>query len=244
MGTELIRFEYGSKLYGTSTVHSDSDQMAIYVEDREAVTGISHAQTEEVKTATPGHRSSAGDTDLVRYPLRHWAALAARGNPTVIMALFAPLSLCHLYTPTIDMIRANSGAFVSHDAGRAFLGYMRNQILALTGARNKKTNRPELVHKYGYDTKFAYHALRLGYQGIELMTRGELSLPMDDSVRANLIAIRNGEIGQDEFLATAHRIGKKLEDAIDQNFVPEHANLPVINRVLHEVYMKEFGHGS
>jgi uncharacterized protein len=42
----------------------------------------------------------------------------------------------------------------------------------MTGGAGAHTNRPELVAVHGYDTKYAMHALRLGLQGIELLTTG------------------------------------------------------------------------
>ena len=42
----------------------------------------------------------------------------------------------------------------------------------MTGQAGAHTNRPELVAAHGYDTKYAMHALRLGLQGIELLTTG------------------------------------------------------------------------
>ena len=35
-----------------------------------------------------------------------------------------------------------------------------------------RVNRPELIAAHGYDTKYAGHVLRLGYQGIEFLETG------------------------------------------------------------------------
>jgi hypothetical protein len=45
----------------------------------------------------------------------------------------------------------------------------------------------------GYDTKYAMHALRLGFQGIELLTTGRITLPVPEPHRAYLRSIRRGE---------------------------------------------------
>lgn len=45
---------------------------------------------------------------------------------------------------------------------------------------SKVGNRKELYTKYGYDTKFLSHAYRLVIEGIELMTTGDLQLPITD----------------------------------------------------------------
>src|SRR5688572_31106775 len=41
-----------------------------------------------------------------------------------------------------------------------------------------RSHRPELEEMYGFDTKYAMHMLRLGFQGVELLTTGRLNLPM------------------------------------------------------------------
>ena len=64
-------------------------------------------------------------------------------------------------------------AILSRRAGRGYLGYLHGQKERLLGARGqKRVNRPELVEAHGYDTKYAMHAARLGYQGLELLETG------------------------------------------------------------------------
>jgi hypothetical protein len=54
-----------------------------------------------------------------------------------------------------------------------------------------------LVAEHGYDTKYAMHALRLGAQGVELLTTGRIALPAPEPDRSFLRAIRRspGEAG-------------------------------------------------
>jgi uncharacterized protein len=64
-------------------------------------------------------------------------------------------------------------AVLSRQAGRGYLGYLRGQKERLLGSRGQKNvNRPELVAAHGYDTKYAMHAARLGYQGLDLLGTG------------------------------------------------------------------------
>ena len=64
----------------------------------------------------------------------------------------------------------NASCFVSRLAVGRFLGYLKTQKAAMTSQAGAHTNRPELVAVHGYDTKYAMHALRLGLQGVELLT--------------------------------------------------------------------------
>jgi hypothetical protein len=54
----------------------------------------------------------------------------------------------------------------------------------LVGERGQRdVNRVELIERFGYDTKYAMHMLRLGHQGVEFLESGRLTLPIRDPVR-------------------------------------------------------------
>jgi hypothetical protein len=97
------------------------------------------------------------------------------------------------------VLRANTHWFASRRAGRAYLGYMERQRDRMTGARGQmRVNRPELIAAHGYDTKYAGHVLRLGYQGIEFLETGRLTLPMPSRERSRVLDVRNGRVAFEE----------------------------------------------
>ena len=126
------------------------------------------------------NRSGAGDLDVIIYSARKWARLALDGNPTVLLILFVPDAEVVVRTAVGAELVDHAHRFVSRLAGRRFLGYLQSQKAAMTGEVGAHTNRPELVARHGYDTKFAMHALRLGMQGIELLTTGRITLPVPE----------------------------------------------------------------
>ena len=70
-------------------------------------------------------------------------------------------------------LRALTPAIVSRRVQGPFLGYLQAQQQRLTGERGqKRIHRPELEEMYEFDTKYAMHMLRLGFQGVELLTTG------------------------------------------------------------------------
>ncbi len=113
---------------------------------------------------------------------------------------------------------------------------MKSQRDGVLGRGSKRTNRPELVHTHGYDTKFASHYLRLGMQGIELMSTGHITLPMEDADRDVLVSIRNGEVTQEEALKLGDLLEKNLYEALKSSDLPEEADVPRINETLHAIY--------
>lgn len=230
MSQTILLCEYGSTAHGTNTPDSDRDHMGIYIEPVAAVLGLDHEDTRHDSTAAKGARSTSVDTDTTLYPLRKWATLAARGNPTVLTPLFVKEHIS--ITDAGRTLLAERNLFITAEAGHRFLGYMRSQRDAMTGMRNKRTNRPELVHTHGYDTKFAYHMIRLGMLGIELMQTGRMVLPMSGGERDTLMDIRAGRISKDEVLDYSRELETVLGRAIENTDLPERPDTRRINDLL------------
>ena len=148
-------------------------------------------------STTPDARSGAGDLNLTIYSLRKGVRLALRGNPTILLLLFTPDE--HLVTCDAlgAELRALAPSIVSRRAQGPYLGYLQAQKQRLTGERGqKRVHRPELEALYGFDTKYAMHMLRLGFQGVELLTTGRLSLPTQEPARSFLLDVRRGRVSE------------------------------------------------
>ena len=207
----ILRVQVGSGVHGTSIAgQDDRDEMGVCLEPPEFVTGLARVPNgingagpsvrfEQYERHTawdrPGgvaNRSGAGDLDVIIYSARKWARLALDGNPTVLLVLFVPDEEVVFRNEAGAELAANADRFVSRLAAVRFLGYLRGQKAAMTGQAGAHTNRPELVAVHGYDTKYAMHALRLGLQGVELLTTGRITLPVPEPHRAYLRSIRKG----------------------------------------------------
>lgn len=247
---EILRCVVGSQVLGLNLPGSDDlDLMGICVEPPEYVVGLRRFEQWISRTkadGTPqaeGARSGPGDTDLVVYSARKWCHLALGGNPSVLLPLFVPLKdTTHVITDHGVELRRISDAFVSKSAGRAFLGYMTQQRERLTGERGgKHTNRPELIERYGFDTKYAYHLLRLGYQGCEFLSTGKIELPMPTYVRDYLVAVRTGQVPLQAVLDAATHYEAALRDKLDSTDLPEKGNAAVAEAWLLSTYAEVWG---
>ena len=216
----ILRVQVGSGAHGITIDggNDDRDEMGICLEPPAFVTGLARVPNgvdgaeeriafEQYERHTawdrPGgvaERSGAGDLDVIVYSARKWCRLALAGNPTVLIPLFVPDEETMVRTAPACELVANAHRFVSKLAADRFLGYLRAQRGAVTGEAGAHPNRPELVAVHGYDTKYAAHALRLGVQGVELLTAGRMSLPMEPEHRARLRAVRRGEVPLREVL--------------------------------------------
>jgi hypothetical protein len=156
------------------------------------------------------------------YSLRKYLRLATKGNPTALLPLFAPADAVLVLTPLGDELRALGPAVLSQRAVHRFLGYMRAQRDRLTGSRpGGVPNRPELVQRYGYDVKYASHALRLAYQGLEIVRHGRLTLPMPEAERERVLRVKRGDVpALPEVVAEIAGIEADIEEALTTGTTP------------------------
>ena len=135
----------------------------------------------------------------------------------------------------------NAHRFVSKLACERFLGYLRSQRAAMTGEAGGHTNRPELVAVHGYDTKFAMHALRLGVQGIELLTTGRITLPVPEPDLSYLRAIRTGEVRRDEVVAAVSDAEARLTQLRNDTKLPDEPDRAWVDAWLHRSHLAYWG---
>lgn len=228
----IIRTEVGSRAHGLATPESDRDVMGVYVESPEQVMGLAPRHEHFIRRDKPeGVRSEAGDTDLTLYSLRKYLQLATDGNPTVLVLLFAQPEAI---TPHGQQLLGLAPHIVSAQAGRRFLGYLDGQRERMTGGgkRNRVPSRPELVERHGYDTKYAGHALRLGLQGVELMTTGRLTLPMLGDELEACRAVRAGEVTFEDALGMVGMVRADLVAAIDATDLPPQPDRAMVSRAM------------
>lgn len=205
----------GSTVYGvTVDDQDDDDQLGICVEPPEWVIGLDRFEQWEHRTQPTGVRSGPGDLDVTIYSLRKWLRLAAAGNPSILVPLFVPVTDVVYATAVGVDLRLRPELVVSRRAGYKFLGYLRSQRAKLLGERGNATNRPELIERYGFDTKFAYHMVRLGFQGVELLETGRLTLPMAEPWRAWLRELRVGQHTRDEAVDVALDLEAQLDKLV------------------------------
>jgi len=174
---------------------------------------------------------------VVIYSARKWARLALAGNPTVLLVLFVPDQEAVFRNKAGAELTDNAHRFVSRLAATRFLGYLHAQKSAMTGARGAHTNRPELVAVHGYDTKYAMHALRLGPQGIELLTTGQITLHLPEPHRSYLRAIRRGEVPLAEVIGAVADAEAHLARLRDHASVPPEPDRGRVDEWLHRSYL-------
>src|SRR5215831_16803839 len=217
----ILRGLVGSTVHGLNVNDriEDRDEMGICIEPLAEAMALwapfeqfiyrSAAEREGRENA----RSSAGDLDLTIYSLRKWMRLALKGNPTILLLLFTPDDQLVYCDALGRELRSLARQIISRRVQSPYLGYLQAQKQRLTGERGqKRIHRPELEEMYGFDTKYAMHMLRLGFQGVELLTTGRLSLPMREPERSYLLDVRRGKVSEQACLAKAGELERELAD--------------------------------
>ena len=188
----MLRAQVGSGMHGTSiTGQDDRDEMGLCLEPA-AVRDRSRARARRavahgdgrVRAVPPAHGLGPSPVAWRTGPVPGtWTSSSTRpasghgwrcpGTRRVMLARSSSRDAEVVYRDEVGVeLTVNAHRFVSRLAGERFLGYLQAQKAAMTGESGAHTNRPELVAEHGYDTKYAMHALRLGVQGIELLTTG------------------------------------------------------------------------
>jgi predicted nucleotidyltransferase len=242
----ILRCLVGSTAHGVNVSDGleDRDELGVCIEDYEAACGLAAPfeqivyRTAAIREGKHDAKSRAGDLDLTVYSLRKYVRLALKGNPTILMLLFAKPIEADARGAHLQEL---APSIISRKAGGQFLGYLTNQRERLVGERGQKdVNRPELVERYGFDTKYAMHMLRLGLQGNELMQTGRMSIPMREEDRAYLLGVRTGKEKLNDVLTRAGELERDLKDSWETSPLPMEPDSARVERWMLDMYWENW----
>jgi len=232
----IIRAPVGSTLHGLHNPGTDDrDEMGVCIEPPEYVLGLREFEHFVYRTQPEGVQSGPGDLDLTIYGLRKYCRLALKGSPTTLLLLFVPAERLLVRTSLGDELQALAAGFVSRRTGKAFLGYLDAQRRGLVGDRHAPRTR-ERSAEHGYDTKYAMHALRIGYQGEELLQTGQVTLPVSEPTRSRLKQVRAGSVALDDVLLELDRVVERLQTLAQSADLPDAPDHDGVDRFLTRAY--------
>lgn len=234
----LYRCVIGSQLYGTATKESDTDYLEVYAETPEQLFGL------DTKDSLPQIVTDKEDTN--KYWLKQYARLCSRSNPNVIESLYSnKVEFCDpLFR---KYILTNKGFFISLDYLRnSHFGFAYSQIKRMEiYSKDRGAARKEYVDKYGYDLKFAAHAIRLIWELEDFLTKGEISFPLNENIVDHLKYIRRGEMPKQSFLNLWYRESERIKTIVIKNpfYLKKQLDCNRINDILINFY-KEYLNGK
>lgn len=214
----------GSAMYGTQLEDSDIDLTGVCVEPPEVALGMLTGQPfQQYQNHVPGEKIQPGAEDKTVFSLRKFAYLCASGDPNLTPMLFTPTS--EVRTEWSDDLQRCREVFISKYTGYRFFGYAKS--IAAEQVVKDTMRRSELIDKYGFDTKAAYHMLRVAHTGTQLMTTGEITLPM--KLAGHLVDVRLGMYSRDDVLSEFHHQMDLLDGAINSSDLPYQPDYTKIN---------------
>lgn len=235
----------GSYLYGTNTETSDLDYVGVALPSIDVKLGIQNWNESDLssKKSNENRRNNSDDVDCKIYSFDKFMKLLMENNPNVTELVFAPEKNIIICNDIGREIMALAPHIPNRRIIHATAGYAYQQIKLLKTKKENMTGRKELAEKYGFDTKFASHAFRLLYEGIEFMTTGELVLPLNQ--RQRLIEIKNGYFSDvDECLEAANELIQEFEKAKLTNILRDKPNYKLFNDFIVGTYKKVYGINS
>lgn len=238
----ILLVEVGSTAHGTGIPGGeDHDELGVVVETADQVVGLDDRGFETVmqRTQPEGVRSGPGDVDRTLHSLRRFVRLAASGNPSILMSFWAPVEFI---TPEGEELRALADAFVGRHVIPRYRGYMQSQATRLLGlrggghGRRGGGGREELIAAHGYDTKYAMHCARLGFQCLELLETGQLNLPIQGEPADWLRAVRRGDVSFEDWWARSLELDAALESLGSDSSIPAGPDRSRIDRWLADTH--------
>lgn len=110
-------------------------------------------------------------------------------------------------------------------------GTIRSEIRKLKDRIERFSGRYELlVEKYGFDTKFASHLIRLLLEGKELLQTGEIKFPLQYA--PELLSIKKGNLTVNEVLELATEIEDELRIWRDKTDLPKRPRRKEVENLL------------
>lgn len=235
----IMAFIGGSQMHGAKIAESeDTDWYGVYVETPEKILGLDRDAHFCFSTCSQRGGNGPQDVDVTCYSLQKFAALACKGNPSVLHFLFCKEAF---FTLEWGRISSNRNLFLAKTHVNQFLGFANAQYERLIGSRGQKNvYRQRLEEDYGYDTKYAMHIIRLYGEAIEFMETGRITLPRPDA--EELIAIRRGKYKLHEIEEMGRDLEAKARRARETTQLPEHVDRDKVSQLLVDIYEMAWGH--
>lgn len=244
----------GSAAYGCSNDTSDIDVYGFAIPEKRVmfphlsgyIEGFG-SKPAGFETYTQHHMIDTGwgkadeqrEYDYCIHTVAKFFKLCMGANPNMLDTLFVPLRCILFTTPVGAMVRENRHLFVSQKCIHTFRGYAFEQLHKLR-IKNPSENskRSELVEKYGYDVKFAYHIVRLLLEVEQLLTEGSMDLERDREVYKS---IRRGEWKLEDIEEYFKVNEPRLVALADKSKLPHSPSEEAIKKLLLNCLEQHFG---
>lgn len=175
--------------------------------------------------------------DFAVFSIVKYFQLCMENNPNMIDSLFTSQNCVVYITQIGQMVRENRRIFLHKKAWFKFKGYAYSQIHKMK-SKSCEGTRKEMVEKYGYDVKFAYHTVRLLNEIEQILVEGDLDLQRNSE---QLKAIRRGEWIEQQVVDYFDNKEKQLEYLYVKSTLPAEPSEQQIKTLLLQCLEQHYG---
>jgi predicted nucleotidyltransferase len=237
----------GSIAYGVSDDSSDVDLYGFCIPSKEMIFphlaghiagfGNQIQRFEQFQQHHVEDKSSGKQYDITIYSIVRYFQLCMENNPNMVDSLFVP-QRCVLHSSTVgNMVRENRRLFLHKGCFHKLKGYAYSQLHKMR-SKNPEGKRLDLVEQFGYDTKYAYHLVRLLLECEQILTEHDLDLTRH---REQLKAIRRGEVKEQDIYDFFTLKEKELEKLYNSSVLQYGPDEPKIKKLLLDCLEQHYG---
>ena len=241
----LLLMRTGSVLYGTDIPgKSDADFQGVFMPPESCFLGLKNMEQVSFSTNSSGagKRNTVDDVDCCLYALPKFIQLLLNNNPNTLETLFVPEN-CQLFSSVLGKrLYDNRDLFVSKKAYFSFKGYSDAQLKRLERGEENGGGRQDLIQKYGYDTKMASHVMRLFYEANELLSTGNITLPLKQN--GVVLTVKRGEWNKERFIHEANRAKEECAEIFANCKLRDTPDYEGANELLVSMVKDYYGFGS
>lgn len=239
----------GSQAYGVSSDSSDQDTYGVCIPPKELVFphlgGEIPGFGQQIQRFGDWQQHHIIDPDRNKeydfaiYSIVKYFQLCMENNPNMVETLFSPKKCIIHMTPIGQHIIDNRHKFLHKSGFYKFRGYASAQMSKLKTTKNSSNpKRQESINKFGFDTKYAYHIIRLLLEAEQILTTGNLILDRDNNF---IKPIRNGDWTLDEIDNWVKLQNEKLENLFGTSKLQNTVDESVIKNILIECLEMHYG---
>lgn len=225
----------GSYAYGTNHENSDKDFKGICIPPKSYYLGL-NSYNEYNTSGGKNFKNTKDDVDVAVMHVNKFVNDALSGTPSSIEMLFLKPEQ-YLYIHELGQVLIdNRHLFLSKAIRNKYAGYAKSQMERIKIKKNNGTGRQDLVEKFGYDTKFAMHCVRLLTSGDEILVTGNFSTYRSN--RQFLTDIRMGKYSYTEIMEIIETLDATMKKSLEESKLPDRPDWEKIDKMLIEINEK------
>lgn len=237
----------GSEAYGVSSDNSDMDLVGFCIPPKDYLFPHLRGEIDGFGIKLPRfenfqqHHVERLDInhDITIYSIVKFFQLTMENNPNMIDNLFLPRDCVLVSTAIYEKVRSERRLFLTKNSWHKFRGYAYAQMAKIHNKTNSSNpKRFNLIQKFGYDTKFAYHIVRLLLEVEQILKEHDLDLTRNKEF---LLEIREGSMTLKELMEWFESREKELQKVYDESDLRNSPDERKIKEILVECLEMHYG---